>query len=219
MPKLEDVPEPNPQLPEELRRRIRLAWEAQCGPGFEWGRLSHLRYVDVAGLRFLPTLGDLPVNAYSSAWRLFAAGPLGLAILLAVNVWTRAAYHPLWEVLLCSLPILLLLGISVFLFRLLGRKRAIHVGVARDGLYLTPNLLTLWDIRPGKPDHLLVVRREQVLRFYPSGTPRHPSTWVEYRMEGEVRQRRTGHPALGSADRAWLEHWLATGELPIPDHS
>ncbi len=132
MPKLEDVPEPNPQLPEELRRRIRLAWEAQCVPGFDWGRLSHLRYVDVAGLRFRPTLTDLPVNAYSSAWRVLALGPLGLAIVLAVNVWTRAAYHPLGEVLLCNLPILLLLGVSAFLFRLLGRKRAIHVGVARD---------------------------------------------------------------------------------------
>jgi hypothetical protein len=31
--------------------------------------------VDVAGLRFLPTLTDLPVNAYSSAWRVLALVP------------------------------------------------------------------------------------------------------------------------------------------------
>ena len=97
--------------------------------------------------------------------------------------------------------------------RILQGFRALAKMVER---FLERLRLTLWDIQPGKPDHLLVVQREQVLRFYTSGTPRHSSVWVEYKMEGEVRQRRTGHPALGSADRAWLEHWLATGELPIP---
>lgn len=217
MPKLEDVPEPDAQLPEELRRRIRRAWEAQCAEGFEWGRLWHLRFVDVPGLRFVPTLTDLAVNAYSSAWRLFALAPLGIAIILAVNVYSKAAFHPLWEIVLCSLPIVALFGLSVLLFRMFGRKRAEHVGVARDGMYFTPNLFTMWDVVVGKPDNLVLVQRDQVLRFYERSTGTgNPSVWVQYRMHGEVRKRRTRLTGLGAADREWLERWRTTGELPIP---
>ncbi len=216
MPKLEEIPEPDAQLPEELRRRIRLAWEAQCAEGFAWGQLSHLRYVDVPGLRFVPTLADVAVNAYSSAWRMFGLAPLGLAITFGLVVWTTPGEHSLVEYVACNVPIALLVAVSVFLFVKLGRQRPGTAALARDGLYFTPNLLTMWDVIEGKPDRLVLVERAKVGRIYERGVgTRTKSVWLEYQMHGESRKLRTGLPGLGGADRAWFEGWRATGELPL----
>lgn len=215
MPTLDQVPEPDSQLPDELRRPIRHVWELQCSDQFTWGRLGHMHYVDGPGLRFVPTLGDVAVNAYSSGWQIFALAPLGLAITLALVIWSpdRGA-HPLWERMACSIPILLLLAASAWLFRALRRKRAGTAALARDGLYFSPSFFLLWDVNPGKPDDLLLVEREQVLRIYKhSPGTGNISVWVEYRMHGEVQKRRTGLPSLNATDVAWLEHWRTTGEV------
>ncbi|MEM9691421.1 MAG: hypothetical protein AAGA56_02660 [Myxococcota bacterium] len=219
MPSLEDVPEPDAQLPEELRYRVRLAWEAQCDEGFAWGRLPPLNVLDVPGLRFIATLGDLPVNAYTSAWRLDALFPLGLAIPAAAVVWDPDRGRPLWQVLLASVPIVGLFGLSVLLLLAQKRMRSSKVGVARAGLYLTRDLLLMWHVNVGKSDDLVLVERQSVRRIFSttSGSSMGGGTvWVEYRMKGEERTRDTGLPGLGSDAKQWLAHWVSTGALPVP---
>lgn len=204
-------------MPDALKHRMSLAIEAQRVEGFAWGRLWHLRYLDVPGLRFVPTLGDV-TRRKLARWgvaRLIALPFLLFPLGFAHDVW--AGLDPLWLKLVYSVPIALVFAFGLLLFWGLGPNRKVKIGQARSGLYFTPNLLTTWTVNPGAPDNIWMVPREQVLLFFERSTgTSSPSVWVRYRRaNGEVTKRRTGLPGLGKADREWLEHWRTTGEMPI----
>ena len=208
-------------MPAALEYRMALAQQAQRAQGFAWARLSHLRYVDVPGLRFVPTLGDvMRRKAARHGWARWVGAPFMIfPVLIARDVWVGG--DPLWLELLYSVPIVLVFAFGLLLFWALGPNRKVKIGEAKHGLYFTPNLLTVWSVNQGAKDNIWMVPREQVLRFYRTntGTDIGDTVWVEYRRaNGEVATRRTGLPGLGRADREWLEHWRTTGELPIPPH-
>ena len=211
--------DPDGKMPAALKYRMALAQEAQRAEGFAWARLRHLRYVDVPGLRFIPTLGDvMRRKARRWGWARWIATPLLIfPVLIGRDVWV--GLDPQWLKLVYTVPIMLVFGVGLVLFWGLGPDKRAKIGEARDGFYFTPNLLTERSVNDAGPDNIWMVPRDQILRFYRtnSGTEAGERVWVEYRRaNGEVATRRTGLPGLGGPDRDWLERWRTTGALPIP---
>jgi hypothetical protein len=211
--------DPNGDMPLALKHRMVLAHDAQRVEGFAWPRMNHLRYVDVPGLRFVPTLGDvLRRKARRYGWARWVGLPfMVVPLLLGRDVWV--GLDPTWLKLLYSVPIALVVALGLFLFWSLGPDPTVKVGVAQGGLYFTPNLLTKWTVNPGTKDNIWMVPRDQVRRFFSTtaGTGNGATVWVEYvRANGQVDKRKLGLPGLGSDDAAWLERWRETGSLPLP---
>lgn len=218
--------EPASELPKELLRRIGLAWDAQKVEGFEWSRISHLRYLDVPGLRFVPNLGQqLRQKADRGGWFRWVSLPFFIVpVVVGRDVWVGS--DPTDLKLLYSAGLALVIAFGGFLFWGLGPDRSVKVTEARRGLFFTPNLFTIWSTgEDGKP-HIFFISREQILRFFNRGGGMGgaagvsgASLWMEYRrLNGEIAERRVGLPAVGRADQDWLELWRTSGEpaLPIP---
>lgn len=212
----ECAPKPLAAFPDALWERVQCMRRLQVTPDFSWKRVGHLRHADIDGLRFYPSMGDVVSRmAARQGWFRWIGAPIFVVpCLLGRDIWV--GIDPLWLKLLYSVPLLLVALLGAFVFWALGPDRSVKIGTAKTGIYLTPELFTLWTVNDAGGDHYVFVPRAQVLRFESrsTGSGNGPSLWVHYqRLNGEIAERRTGLPGTNAADHTWLERWRTTGEL------
>jgi hypothetical protein len=204
----------------ELGHPMLAAHEAQAKEGFDWMRVDHFRYVDVPGLRFFPSMGDvLAQKLRRGGYMRFLALPFVVFPLLGmIDMW-GSTYSMFWQVVSIALLALLAAG-ALFVFWVLGPDKSAVVGPARYGLYVYPTHLIVWTVRDNGKDVRWIMKREQVLRFYrkSSGGGSNgsgPRLMIEYRSSrtGEVETMRPSMVAGSDRERAWLEQWRATGSI------
>jgi hypothetical protein len=201
-------------LPAELGHPMLAAHEAQAQPDFSWSRVDHFNYVDVPGMRFFPTMGDVRAQVIRrhGYFRWLATPLIVLPFLGMMDMW-NSQYAMGWKLL--SIALLgVVVAVGLFGFWALGPDEKTVVGPARQGIYLYPTHLILWRPRGGDGPIRLIMKREQVLRFYrySSGGGSGPRLMLEIRRStGELDTLTTGLVAGSGRERAWLEQWRQSG--------
>ena len=178
--------------------------------------IDHYRYVDVPGLRFIPSMGDVVGRRIRrhGHFRWLATPLIVMPVLAMIDMW-GSTYATMWQVLsIVGLGIVVVFGLS--LFWILGPDEKVVVGPAQLGMYLYPTHLILWQPFPDEPYVRLIIKREQVLRFYrhSTGSGNGPRLMVEVRRShGELANLRAGLVDGSKREHTWLEHWRQTGSL------